>query len=99
MRFATVGDNCVDAYESLGQFYPGGNPVNVAVYLKRLGEDASYTGVVGDDKYGQVMKDALQEKNVDISHVRTIHGDTAVTKVEIVNGDRVFTDYIEGVMK
>lgn len=99
MRFATVGDNCVDAYEEWNQYYPGGNPVNVAVYLLRLGEEASYTGAVGDDKYGQTMKDALKSKKVDISHVKTLHGDTAVTKVELVNGDRVFTDYSEGVLK
>lgn len=99
MKFAAVGDNCVDAYEALGKYYPGGNPVNVAVYMLRLGEEASYTGAVGDDAYGQLMKDSLKEKGIDISHVKTLHGDTAVTKVEIVNGDRVFTDYAEGVLK
>lgn len=98
MKFATVGDNCVDAYESLGTHFLGGNPVNVAVYMERLGEHASYTGVVGDDQYGVYMKEGLANKGVDISHVRVLHGDTAVTKVDIVNGDRVFTDYIEGVL-
>jgi len=98
MKFATVGDVCVDAYESLGQYYIGGNPINVAVYLKRLGEDASYMGIVGDDKYGRVVVDRLTEKEVDISHLKQKSGSTAVTKVEIVDGNRVFTDYIEGVM-
>lgn len=98
MKFATVGDNCIDAYESLGKYYAGGNPVNVGVYMKRLGQEASYTGVVGDDTYGAFVKKALMEKGIDISHVKTLHGDTAVSKIEIVNGDRVFTDYIEGVL-
>ena len=99
MKFAAVGDNCVDAYESLGKYYLGGNPVNVAVYLTRLGEEASYVGAVGDDGYGEAMKEGLKAKEVDIGHVKTLHGETAVTKVELVNGDRVFTDYIEGVLK
>lgn len=98
MKFATVGDNCVDAYECLGTYYLGGNPVNVGVYLARMGAEVSYTGVVGDDQYGSIMIESLAKKGVDVSHVRTLPGSTAVTKVDLVNGDRVFTDYIEGVL-
>ena len=99
MKVAAAGDNCVDVYEKEGQSYPGGNPVNVAVYLKRMGVDASFTSVVGDDQWGTRMADALTGKGVDISHLHVEHGDTAVTMVEIVNGNRVFGDYIEGVME
>ncbi len=99
MKFATVGDVCVDSYESMGQYFIGGNPINVAVYLRRLGEEASYTGVVGDDQYGKAVGEELSKRGIDISHLKQEHGQTAVTKVEIVNGDRVFTDYLEGVMK
>ena len=98
MKFATVGDNCVDAYECLGTYYLSGNPVNVGVYLARMGAEVSYTGVVGDDQYGSIMIESLAKKGVDVSHVRTLPGSTAVTKVDLVNGDRVFTDYIEGVL-
>ena len=35
---------------------------------------------------------------MDISHLHTRHGKTAVTQVELENGDRVFGDYDEGVM-
>ena len=49
IKIAAVGDNCVDAYDQTGGAFPGGNPVNVAVYAVRLGGEASYTGVVGDD--------------------------------------------------
>lgn len=47
IRLAAVGDNCIDLYDQTGDAYPGGNPVNVAVYTVRLGGSASYTGVVG----------------------------------------------------
>ncbi len=99
MKFATVGDNCIDAYEALGKYYAGGNPVNVAVYLRRLGEEASYTGAVGDDSYGKMVMDGLKSKDVDISHVKVLPGNTAITKVELVDGERVFKDYDEGVLK
>lgn len=98
MRIATVGDNCIDFYESLGEAFPGGNPVNVAVYLVRLGEQASYTGVVGNDEYGNIMINALNNKGVNTSHLRRVDGNTAITQVELVNGERVFGDYDEGVL-
>jgi fructoselysine 6-kinase len=98
MRIATVGDNCMDVYSRLGQAFPGGNPVNVAVYLLRLGMEASYTGVVGTDPNGALMKSALAAKGVDISHLHTRRGRTAVTQVELVDGERLFGDYDEGVM-
>lgn len=98
MRVAAVGDNCLDVYVAIGKAYPGGNPVNVAVYMRRLGMDTSYTGVIGTDQYGSIMKNALADKGVDISHLHIRHGKTAVTQVELVNGERVFGDYDEGVM-
>ena len=36
MKIACVGDNCIDFYDETGMACPGGNPVNVAVYARRL---------------------------------------------------------------
>ena len=99
MKIVTIGDNCMDVYEQLGQAFPGGNPVNVAVYFKRYQHQVSYIGVVGDDKYGSVLKEAVEQKGVDTSRVKTLPGKTAITTVELVNNDRVFKDYDEGVLK
>ncbi len=99
IRLAAVGDNCIDLYDQTGDAYPGGNPVNVAVYTVRLGGSASYTGVVGDDKYGGLMRQAVAAKGVDVSHLHTEPGSTALSHVTVVNGDRVFGDYEEGVME
>lgn len=98
MRLAAVGDNCMDVYENLGKAFPGGNPVNVAVYFIRLGGEASYTGAVGTDKYGKILINALNGKHVDTSHVKELEGKTAVTQVELIDGERVFGDYDEGVL-
>ena len=98
MKLAAVGDNCIDVYENIGKAYPGGNPVNVAVYFVRLGGEASYTGVVGTDQYGSLMKEKIGEKGVDVSHIRFEEGSTAITHVDLIDGERVFGDYEEGVL-
>lgn len=98
MRIVTVGDNCMDVYRNRGEAYPGGNPVNVSVYLKDLGVDSAYIGWVGTDEYGAKMIHAIQARGVDTSFVSKIEGNTAITYVELVNNDRQFGQYDEGVM-
>ena len=98
MNIACVGDNCIDDYAETGRLYPGGNPVNVAAYIRRLGERASYIGPVGNDRYGEFLLNALRAKGVDVSHVRTEEGSTAVSHIAVVNGERTFTGFEEGVM-
>lgn len=98
VRVAAVGDNCMDCYDDLGQSFPGGNPVNVAVYIRRLGGEASYTGAVGSDSSGRRMIEAIAAKGVDTSHVKVLEGKTAVSHVRLVEGDRVFGEYEEGVL-
>ncbi len=98
MKLAAVGDNCMDVYENIGKAYPGGNPVNVAVYFVRLGGEASYTGVVGTDQYGKLMKEKIGAKGVDVSHMRFMEGNTAITHVQLIDGERVFGEYEEGVL-
>lgn len=98
IRIAAAGDNCMDVYDQEGIMYPGGNPVNVAVYVARLGGESTYVGAVGTDRYGEIMRKAIEEKGVDISHLKVLEGSTAVTHVEIVNGDRILGEYEEGVL-
>lgn len=99
MKFCCVGDNCIDYYQHEKIAKPGGNPVNVAVYIHQLGGESSYVGAIGTDNFGIIMIDALKAQNVDISNVQIVDGKTAVTMVQIIDNDRVFGDYDEGVMK
>lgn len=99
VRFAAIGDSCMDVYDKTGEVYPGGNPVNVAVHIARLGGRASYIGVVGDDAYGGIISSAISRQGVDISHLHRARGHTAVSHVKLVDGNRVFGIYDEGVMK
>ena len=61
MKIGCVGDNCIDYYDETGQAFPGGNPVNVAVYVRRLGGEASYVGAAGTDAYGALLVQALRK--------------------------------------
>ena len=96
---ACIGDSCVDHYEALGQSFPGGNPVNFAVYLRRLGAKSSFIGAVGSDREGKLVLEALERKGVDVSHVQILDGPTPSTQVEMVNGNRSFTAYDTGIME
>jgi fructoselysine 6-kinase len=98
MKLVSVGDNCMDVYHATGTSYPGGNAVNVAVYARQCGATTSYVGFVGTDDYGEQMQLALKEREVDISHLHRISGKTAVTQVELKGNERVFGEYLEGVM-
>lgn len=101
MKLAAVGSNCIDFYSNLdgGKAYPGGGPVNMAVYTLRMGGSASYIGPVGSDAYGRMMREAMAEKGVDVSHLHVRPGKTAVSQVELIDGERVFGDYQEGVLE
>ncbi len=49
---------------------PGGAPANVAVGLAKLGVSSGFVGQVGDDPFGDWLKDTLQNEGVDVSHLR-----------------------------
>ena len=100
MRLAAIGSICIDFYKNMegGKAFPGGGPVNMAVYTIRMGGSASYIGPVGSDDYGRIQREAMLNKGVDCSHVYTREGKTAVTDVELINGDRKFTGYDQGVL-
>lgn len=49
---------------------PGGAPANVAVALQRLGLSAGFVGKVGDDPFGQFLRDCLEKEGVDTRDLR-----------------------------
>lgn len=98
MKIIAMGDNCIDHYVNQDRKYAGGCSVNFAVYAKQLGNESAYLGVVGDDENGKIICDTLTRQGVDISHMHVEKGKTAVTKVELSGGERVFSGYDEGVL-
>ena len=91
--FATVGDNCIDRFlPPVGDCLVGGNAVNVAVQLARLGCAVDYLGAVGADPGGEAVCTALEAYGVGTGRVRRLPGEaTARTDIETLpDGDRRF---------
>lgn len=96
LRFATIGDNCIDRYLPLGQAAVGGNALNVAVQLARAGEDCSYFGAVGPDQAGGWTRDALVDNAVSARHLQELDAPTAYTDIDMdAAGERIiaFEDF------
>ncbi|WP_426128654.1 PfkB family carbohydrate kinase [Pararhizobium sp. PWRC1-1] len=92
LRFAAVGDNCVDRFQPpVGQSLIGGNAINVAVQLALLGHEAYYFGAVGRDAEGERTRHLLISKGVRVDYLQMLPGETAYTNIDITEtGDRIF---------
>lgn len=97
VKIIGVGDNTVDQYLHLGMMFPGGNSVNVPVFARRAGHQASYIGTFGNDRYGKLIYESLKDEEVDVSHCRIVDGPNARSQITLVDGDRVFGEHDEGV--
>ncbi|WP_442852773.1 PfkB family carbohydrate kinase [Bacillus sp. UNC438CL73TsuS30] len=98
MRLIAVGDNVVDFYDDLGEMFPGGNAVNVAVFWKRYGVDeVSYIGIVGNDEEGDHIVNSLKLENLNVSRVRRAIGPSGEAVVTLdEHGDRKFVGSNKG---
>ncbi|MEU1787638.1 PfkB family carbohydrate kinase [Streptomyces sparsogenes] len=96
MNVLGFGDNTIDRFVDRGTDYPGGNCVNVAVYAHRLGLDAAYLGVFGDDDLGTSLRTAVAAQGVATDRSVVRHGETSVSTLHVRDGDRVFLGYEPG---
>ncbi|MBD3266585.1 hypothetical protein GF373_07940 [bacterium] len=68
--------------------YPGGNALNTAVALARLGEPVAMAGSIGDDALGDLLLGAIQERGVDGSGIhRERGGSTSSTFILRAEGE------------
>lgn len=88
---ATVGDNCIDRYgPPVNLSTVGGNALNVAVQLRRLGMRSAYFGAIGSDAAGRRTLDRLTENDVDIMGARATPGASGFTELTMgPDGDRI----------
>ncbi|MFS0893129.1 PfkB family carbohydrate kinase [Microbacterium sp. 179-I 3D3 NHS] len=96
MRVLGFGDNIVDRFLDRGVDYPGGNAVNVAVYAHRLGADAGYLGVFGDDDAGLFLRAAIEDAGVDTSRSVARRGESGISSLRVIDGERVFLGWNGG---
>lgn len=62
---------------------PGGAPANLAVAASRLGADTKMTATVGDDHFGELMIQKLEEEGIDTSNIRKIDENTTLAFVAL----------------
>ncbi|MEV4158965.1 PfkB family carbohydrate kinase [Nonomuraea dietziae] len=96
MRVLGFGDNIVDRFVDRGIDYPGGNSVNVAVYARRLGLEAAYLGVFGDDDLGGFLREAIAAQGVAVDRCVVKEGESGVSTLRVDDGDRIFLGWNGG---
>lgn len=99
MKVAALGDNCVDIYPRLGRYYCTGNVVDFAVHMQRLGIPTSVISTTGDDVFGRQLVRELKMEDIDTSHLKVVPGLTAVSYMDLIDRERTYGDYVEGVME
>lgn len=104
MKLLAMTCCCVDVFVNSGVLLPGGNALNVcadwAIQKKQLLRnspaqaqvcDIALLGAIGEDVYGQAIRDTLAELVIDTSHLHTIDDITANHRICIdASGDRYF---------
>lgn len=87
-----IGDNVVDFYKDRGEFFPGGNALNVPVLAKRYGlARAGYIGLIGNDTEGTHVRSCLTQEGIWIERLRQAFGPNGKAVVSLDDkGDRVF---------
>lgn len=89
-KVVAFGDNVVDCYASQNVMFPGGNALNLSVFITRFGGRSAYLGGVGDDVAGRHIRASLIAEGVDISGLRVGGGATAFCLIGHERGERVF---------
>jgi sugar/nucleoside kinase (ribokinase family) len=90
MRILGYGDNNVDVNATTGEYLPGGNCVNVAVFAARSGADAAYAGVFGSDDAGARLRAIVEDEGVTTEHCVVRDGETGYSVFVVEDGDRRF---------
>lgn len=104
MKILCVGEILVDmiadghSLEDAGEFHsrPGGAPTNVAVASSRMGADVDMAATVGNDGFGDMLKEKLENEGVGLDHIRTVDEKTTLAFVALDdNAEPEFSFYRE----
>ena len=96
MKFMGVGDNVCDVYLHEKTMYPGGQALNLSVYMRRLGAESAYFGLFGNDGVARHVCEALDAEGVDRSRCRVADAPNGYAMVDLVDGDRRFVGSNKG---
>lgn len=62
---------------------PGGGPFNVARTIGRLGGDVAFLGRLSNDRFGRILRAALETDGVDVGFVATTEAPTTLAVAEL----------------
>ena len=62
---------------------PGGGPFNAARTIARLGGDVAFLGALSTDRFGRILRDALESDGVDLSMTTTTDAPTTLAVAEL----------------
>jgi len=103
MDFVTLGELLIDMFPAeTGRHFskvtaflpkPGGAPANVAVAGARLGAQTAFIGKVGNDFFGEFLRDVLRQENVDTRGLR-FDDDARTTLAMIAQPSAQHNEYI-----
>ncbi|WP_028650053.1 ribokinase [Nocardiopsis sp. CNT312] len=65
---------------------PGGKGANQAVAAARAGAPTSFLGAVGQDAFGDRLRDSLVDSGIDVSGLRTVPGPSGVAHIAVDGG-------------
>lgn len=77
-RIVVLGEALIDMFAGSGvslrttqafQPAPGGAPANVAVALTKLGADVGFIGKVGQDEFGDWLREFMADRGVDVTYL------------------------------
>lgn len=95
MRITALPCLCVDVFDGTDVIRPGGEELNFAVHAARFQDmDVTLLGVVGKDRYGDVILNAIEGRNIDSRYLRLDeHHMTANNMTYLTEeGDRYYKD-------
>jgi sugar/nucleoside kinase (ribokinase family) len=72
----------------------GGSAANVACGISRLGVTSGFIGNVGEDHFGEVLRNGLRSEGVNISHLKVCSGNSgSVIAIVSKSGERILFAY------
>lgn len=96
-KIVTIGEYLIDMMPIDNGFQPkpGGAPMNVAVAIHRLNGDVLPIAQVGNDFFGNMLKETLVQEGIDISYISTDNDhQTSLAFVSLdAHGERQFMFY------
>lgn len=96
-KIVTIGEYLIDMMPTLDGYQPkpGGAPMNVAVAIHRLNGRVLPIAQVGNDLFGQMLKETLVQEGMDISSISMDHHhQTSLAFVSLdAHGERQFMFY------